>query len=244
MELLDRIKVAVKALVSFGVAKNQEDLGRLLGYTNKSSFSQVLNGKVEMPKDFVDRLCGLDDRLEKVWVAEGIGPVLKSSITYKQVNPPEGNNKLNEPNSRYGLDIQRVPIYRFDAEVSMVSLFKDRNSIRPIDFISIPNLPKCDGAVYVKGDGMAPLLKGGDIVIYKELPCSLGAVFLGEMYLLYVELEGEAFVTLKYLHPSTKGDEMISLVSENGIYQSKEIHFSSIKAMALVKASIRINSMS
>jgi hypothetical protein len=243
LELLDRIKVAVKALVSFGVAKNQEDLGRLLGYTNKSSFSQVLNGKVELPRDFVDRLCGLDDRLEKIWVAEGVGPVLKGFEKYKQVKYSNQVDDFNEPKSRYGLNVQRVPIYRFDAEASMVSLFKNKNSIHPIDFISIPNLPKCDGAVYVKGDGMAPLLKGGDIVIYKELPCSLAAVFFGEMYLLYVELEGEAFVTLKYLHPSRKGDEMISLVSENGIYQSKEIHFSSIKAMAIVKASIRINSM-
>ena len=38
-----------------------------------------------------------------------------------------------------------------------------------LDYISIPRLPKCDGAVYVTGDSMYPLLKSGDIVLYKEV---------------------------------------------------------------------------
>ena len=244
MELLDRIKVAVKALVSFGVAKNQEDIGKLMGYTNKSSFSQVLNGKVELPRDFVDRLCDLDGRLEKNWVVDGFGPVLKSPKTRKQVYySNSGSAALNETESQYGLYHQRVPIYRFDAVASMVALFKDKKSIHPVDYVSIPNLPQCDGALYVKGDSMSPLLKGGDIVIYKELPCSLTAVFFGEMYLLYVEIEGESFVTLKYIYRSQQNDEFVLLVAENSLYQSKEIHFSAIKALALVKATIRINSM-
>lgn len=51
----------------------------------------------------------------------------------------------------------------------MVPLFVDRDSQTPIDYIHIPNLPRCDGAIYVVGDSMYPLLKSGDIVLYKQV---------------------------------------------------------------------------
>ena len=85
MEVLDRIKIAVKALISLGLAKNQEEIGSLLGYTSKSAFSQVLNGKVSLPNDFIDRLCKLDKRLVKMWIVNEEGSVLRSKKESKQV---------------------------------------------------------------------------------------------------------------------------------------------------------------
>lgn len=57
MTEVDRVKLAVKTLISLGVAKNQEEIGKLMGYSNKSSFSQVLNGIVPLPDKFIDKLC-------------------------------------------------------------------------------------------------------------------------------------------------------------------------------------------
>lgn len=62
---------------------------------------------------------------------------------------------------------------------SIVPLFQNSDEIKPIDHISIPNLPKCDGAVYVAGDSMYPLLKSGDIVMYKEV-IDIKNIFTGD----------------------------------------------------------------
>lgn len=45
MTINERIKLAIKWLIGQRVADNQEEVGKLLGYSNKSSFSQVIMGK-------------------------------------------------------------------------------------------------------------------------------------------------------------------------------------------------------
>lgn len=78
MTVHDRIKLVVKWLIGTGVANNQEAIGRLMGYSNKSSFSQILNNKVPIPGDFTDRLCALNDNINKVWVEKEVGNMLRS----------------------------------------------------------------------------------------------------------------------------------------------------------------------
>ncbi len=124
----------------------------------------------------------------------------------------------------------------------MVPLFQDSKSQDPIDHISIPHLPKCDGAVYVTGDSMYPLLKSGDIVLYKEIHDVANEIFWGEMYLLGIDMSGEEYVTVKYIQKS-EIQGCVRLVSQNKHHQDKDVEISKIKALALVKASIRINSM-
>lgn len=139
---------------------------------------------------------------------------------------------------------QQVPLYDIEASAGMVELFrKDNGKNKPIDFISIPNLPKCDGAIYVTGDSMYPLLKSGDIVMYKKLGNSMDNIFFGEMYLISLDLDGEEYISVKWIQKSEKGDEHIKLVSENRHHQPKDVHLSKVKALALIKGSIRINSM-
>lgn len=74
---LERIKLGVRALISIGVAKTQGDIGKLMGYTNKSSFSKILNGQTPLPSDFMDRLCELSINLRKSFIYNGIGDVLQ-----------------------------------------------------------------------------------------------------------------------------------------------------------------------
>ena len=160
-------------------------------------------------------------------------------------------SKVGEPSTIYKLKTdrsikdQRVPLYDIEATAGMVELFRNKNGkTKPVDFISIPNLPKCDGAIYVTGDSMYPLLKSGDIVMYKELNNSIDNIFFGEMYLLSINLDDEEFVTVKWIHKSDRGDDFIKIVSQNSHHQAKDVHLKNIKALALIKASIRINSMS
>ncbi|MFQ8805844.1 MAG: helix-turn-helix transcriptional regulator [Alistipes indistinctus] len=65
--------------------------------------------------------------------------------------------------------MQRIPLYDFDATAGMVGLFSENNVQYPINYLSIPDLPHVDGAIFVRGDSMYPLLKSGDIVVYKAV---------------------------------------------------------------------------
>ena len=100
------------------------------------------------------------------------------------------------------LDSQQIPLYDIEAVAWLVPLFQDRTTQTPLDFISIPRLPKCDGAVYVTGDSMYPLLKSGDIVLYKEVNDIKNEIFWGEMYLLSMDMSGEEYITVKYIQKS------------------------------------------
>ena len=89
---------------------------------------------------------------------------------------------------------------------------------------------------------MYPLLKSGDIVMYKEINDIANGIFWGEMYLLSIDMGGEEYITVKYIQKASDS-QYIRLVSENKHHQDKEVSLAQVKALALVKASIRINAM-
>jgi len=159
-------------------------------------------------------------------------------------------NILQEPRAVYKkngdktLDSQAVPLYNIEATAGIVNLFNDTKQTKPVDYIQIPNLPKCDGAVYVTGDSMYPLLKSGDIIMYKQINNILDGIFWGEMYLISIDQDGDEMVTVKYIQKSEKGEEWIKLVSQNKHHDDRDVSLTKVRALALIKASIRINSMS
>ena len=88
---------------------------------------------------------------------------------------------------------------------------------------------------------MYPLLKSGDIVLYKQLR-RIDDIFWGDMYLLSIDIDGEEYVTVKYIQKSER-QGYVRLVSQNPHHADKEVEISRIRALALVKASIRMNSI-
>ena len=150
------------------------------------------------------------------------------------INKPKYTEKVEENGELYLYDIEAA------ANLKSLLVNKDQNILGKI---SIPNIPKCDGAVYVKGDSMYPLLKSGDIIAYKEVPVEIQHIFYGEMYLVSIDIEGEEYLTVKYINQSERGCEWIKLVSYNQHHQPKDFPLSSVRALALVKLSIRMNTM-
>ena len=124
------------------------------------------------------------------------------------------------------LPLQSVPLYSIEGTAGLVH---------------IPNLPKCDGAIYIVGDSMYPLLKSGDIVLYKQLG-DINDIFWGDMYLLSIDIDGEEYVTVKYIQKSDR-EGYVKLVSQNVHHADKDVEIARIRAIALVKASIRMNSI-
>ena len=139
--------------------------------------------------------------------------------------------------------IQEIPLYDLEATAGLKELFSGgKSATQVLDTIKIPHLPKCDGAISITGDSMYPLLKSGDMVLYKEVP--LDSIFYGEMYLLAYQIDGwEEYITVKYVQKSELGDDYLKLVSQNQHHQPKDVLKAHITAIAIIKASIRINTM-
>lgn len=139
---------------------------------------------------------------------------------------------------------QMVPVFNLEAAMGLVPLTNgagiDEEKI--IDYISIPTMPSCDGAIYASGDSMYPLLKSGDMIAYKTIAVDRNNIFFGEMYLLSIYIDETATMkTIKFVQPSDLGTDYIKLVSHNQHHADKEVKISQIAAMALVRASIRIH---
>ncbi|WP_281225916.1 S24 family peptidase [Flavobacterium aquiphilum] len=202
-----------------------------LGFSNK-----FLDNSSNMGTDKACKILHHYPEINSEWLLTGNGSMIK-----------EGNTNIvimnNDRKTMDSLHIsQEIPLYDLEAVAGLRELFNSGKPQRVLDTIKIPNLPKCDGAISVTGDSMYPLLKSGDIVLYKET--EFENIFFGEMYLLSVKLnDWEEYITVKYVQKSEQGTEYVKLVSQNSHHQPKDIHISKISALALIKASIRINTM-
>lgn len=86
MNRISRNKFLVQYIISKGFASSQKELGQLLGYSNESSFSQIINEKVAYPKDFIERLKGVIPDLNEGWLLNGEGEMLVADTTPRIVN--------------------------------------------------------------------------------------------------------------------------------------------------------------
>ena len=89
---------------------------------------------------------------------------------------------------------------------------------------------------------MSPLLKSGDIVLYKKKELSVSSIIWGEIYLLSFVLDSDSYTAVKYIRKSEE-DDMVTLASFNPDFAPKNIPIASITALALVKASISFHTM-
>ena len=78
-------------------------------------------------------------------------------------------------------------------------------------------------------------------MLYKQVN-DMDDIFWGDMYLLSIDIDGEEYITVKYIHKSER-EGHIKLVSQNHYHADKDVEISRIRAIALVKASIRMNSI-
>lgn len=100
MEATKRIKKIINWLIYQEVAENERALSEMLGYT-KSSFSQIVNGKVPLSEKFAKNLCGLDANLNSVWLLTGEGEMFTGDYPKgeKQAAVVGDNNNWNNVNT-------------------------------------------------------------------------------------------------------------------------------------------------
>lgn len=204
---------------------------------SRGSISKAVKDGKSIGSNVIENIMSVYTDINPVWLVMGKGEMLLKNTG------SEDTVKTFKLKTDTTVESQQIPLYDIEAVAGLVPLFTDNQKLKPVDHISIPNLPKCDGALYVTGDSMYPLLKSGDIVMYKQVNDITNNIFWGEMYLLSIAIGDEEYVTVKYVQKAQEPG-MVTLVSQNKAHQDKEVEISKIRAMALVKASIRMNAMS
>lgn len=223
-DMLDRIKICQGL-------KTDAELARFLGISPATLSNWKSRDSIDY--DLVFSKC---ENTNLDWLLTGRGDMEKIAAAVSPdihlIHRPKVAEKHYEQ--------QAVRLYDVSAAANLKTLFANKEQ-NILGEITIPNIPKCDGAVYVNGDSMYPLLKSGDIIAYKEIH-SFNHIIYGEMYLISFELDGDEYLTVKYVNSSDKEDA-IRLVSYNPHHNPMDIPVASINAMGLIKFSIRKNTM-
>lgn len=210
-----------------------------IGMSN-ASFGKSLKSGKGIGSDKLEKILKVYTDISSCWLLTGEGTMLKTDTAIPSETTVQPIYQPRSPEKK--VDNQIINLYDFEATAGLRELLDNRHA-NIIDTIKIPNMPKCDGAIHIVGDSMYPLLKSGDIVFYKEVPVDVQHVFYGEMYLLSYNIDGDDYVVVKYIKKSTKGEPFVTLASQNPNHSDKDIDFRHVNAIALIKASIRINSM-
>ena len=168
--------------------------------------------------------------LNRDWLLYGEGEMITGKETVKTFE-----SKSEEKRST-----RSVPVYNLEATAGFVSIYKDYSQVAE-NFLSIPNLPPVDGAIYARGDSMSPLIESGDIVIFQKVQ-NPGNILWGNIYIVSYFLEGDEYTVLKYIKRSPLSGH-IRLESFNTRYDPQDIPTYSIVALALVKASITFHTI-
>lgn len=208
----------------------QEVLAQRLGI-GKSALSMIETGKAAL-SERNKRILVNDLNVNPEWIDTGRGEMFNA--------PPDLRSLLERGDNT--VPLQSVPLYNLEGTDGFAALMADSSGFKPVDYIHIPKMPRCDGAVYIAGDSMYPLLKSGDIVMYKRMD-NLGDIFWGDMYLLALDVGGDEYVTVKYVHRSDRPG-YVRISSYNRQYADQDIEMSKIRAIAFIKASVRMNSIS
>ncbi|MCP1997269.1 helix-turn-helix transcriptional regulator [Flavobacterium sp. HSC-61S13] len=225
------IKERIKELAEYHnitISAFEKSINASNGYVNSISKSIGL--------DKITKILEVYSNLDLEWLITGNGSMFKdnpNSLTTESVH-----SSRKTADAVY--DLQRVPLFNLEATLGLVPLMSNGNDDAIIDYLTIPNLPSCDGAIYATGDSMYPLLKSGDIIAFKRVDTT--NLFFGEMYILSIFLdESNTYKTVKFVQKSELGDDYIKLVSQNQHHSSRDIRLNQIAAIGLVRASIRIH---
>jgi len=208
---------------------NVSELARISG-VSQPALREIVGVKQRKPGfEILNQIADCSElQISTDWLIKGKGEMQTPTI-----------NILHHP-PYHDVGTRIIPIYDINAAANLQTLFAN-NSQHVLGEIKIPNAPACDGAIYVRGDSMYPLVKSGDMVSFKQLH-NIENLVSGEMYVVDFDIDGDDFLVIKYVKWEEK-NATLRLISYNAHHQDMIIPVGAVRAIALIKIVIRINSM-
>ena len=212
--------------------KNDSELAQFLGVSRATLSNWQSRRRIDFPL-LLSKLSMVDYN----WLLTGKGNARTAQPTQCVSSMASGEVQIiHNSKTTERKDDRQVPLYDISAAANLRTLLAHKHQF-VVGKIHIPNIPSCDGAVYVSGDSMYPILKSGDIVGFKEIS-NFSSLIYGEMYLVSFNLEGDEYLAVKYVNRSDR-ENHIKLVSYNSHHDPMDISLDCINALAIVKFSIR-----
>ena len=203
-------------------------LERKIG-ASKGVLSRAIQNNTDIQAKWLTRLVENYPSYSAEWLLSGKGNMQRGML--REFEAKQNNDQ----------PLQKVPVFDLEATAGFSSLYRDFSSA-VADYITIPNLPPVDGAIYARGDSMSPLIASGDIVIFKKVELLPDNIMWGHIYIVSYTIDGDDYTVLKYIrHSPRKG--YIRLESFNSRFDPQEIPASAVTALALVKASITFHTI-
>lgn len=211
---------------------NVSEFARQSGIPQGTLNNIVGNGLSKPSFESISKLVSSDETIDARWILTGEGD-MNRKVDILKIHTPPYLEHINEH--------EIVPLYDIEAAANLkMTMYKDKENV--IGYLSIPDMPTVDGAVAVRGDSMYPIIKSGDIVVYKWIS-SPEYITYGEMYLVNYLWGDDRHVVVKYVKRSQK-EGYVTLISYNSHHEPIDIPISCIQSIALVKVSIRYNTIS
>ena len=248
MSRVIRNKAIVRHLIKVGVIANQRDLGNKMGYSNESSFSQVLNGRVAEPKDFIPKLKSIMPDLNVNWLLYGEGSMLNVQPAVISPYPIDDAEIVGEC-SRPQLHSDTRPLTPEECELCPAKLPYVKGELVQSRNVNIRELIQNDphkleyrsmkqmigNPDYVQKvitEAMMPTFQPGDLLFIQFLPVN-AKIISGAIYLVDTALYG-AMVRQVFVE-----EDCYVLHSKNPEYKELTIIKKDIYSFALVLHSLR-----
>ncbi|WP_294606577.1 helix-turn-helix domain-containing protein [uncultured Bacteroides sp.] len=215
--------------------KTDADLAGYLGVSRSTLSNWVARNSIDFPL-LLNKLKDVDYN----WLLLGKGKPTLQLRNYDSGLVSGEVGIIHNPKTPNAIKDRSVMLYDITAAANLRTLLANKHQYI-VGKIQIPSIPMCDGALYISGDSMYPILKSGDIVGFKEIS-NFNSFIYGEMYLVSFNVDGDEYLAVKYINRSDV-EGCIKLVSYNPHHEPMDIPFTSIQAMAIVKFSIRKNMM-
>ena len=175
--------------------KTDADLAAYLGVSRSTLSNWIARNSIDFPL-LLEKLKDVDYN----WLLVGKGtPVHQTKICNSGIVQGEVE-MIHNPKAVEALDNRSISLYDITAAANLKTLLANKDQ-HVVGRIQIPNIPACDGALYISGDSMYPILKSGDVVGFKEVN-SFSSVIYGEMYLVSFCIDGDEYLSVKYVNRS------------------------------------------
>lgn len=182
MNKVDRYKILIRYIIDLGKAHSQKEIGGMLGYSNQSAFSQVINGKAIEPKNFADKFTTIVPDLNTEWLRTGQGnmlrntPITNNATIHINNSPNSGNNSgnitTNGSTHTTAPTATRKPL--ISAEIAQTPNMDKYDYIRENDtdnqFVEFSLINSHDLCWRVTQDALAPQYQPNDILFLQALP--------------------------------------------------------------------------
>lgn len=215
----------IKQIVDNLCNGNMSEMGRITGI-NQQIIRSIVRDEISQPGFDTLHKIAINETLQidSDWLLTGVGEMQKGSTgTMHKNGYPTTSPKP-------------IPVYNIAAARSLRALHKNADKYK-VGELQIIDSPDCDGALYMRGDTMHPIIRGNDLVAYKMLK-SATAILSNEMYIVEYELGDDHFMMVRRAY-SEDQNKSLRLVANNEQYGDVVIPISAIRCIALIKMSVR-----